>query len=310
MIDQAVPSADAQAAEAALRRDLARGDAAATSALPVLRYLVAAEEPALLSEEVLARVRGMLADVAAQLLDALIGKADRRAHAPDEIAVLTRAFLEDPVLLTHVHALALEWQLAERLHERLALDPVVSPLLEAGLAAGDVDARAFVAAQARWSQAQRRLALPLAELPGDVLEAVLGILRALVGAEPALSERALAVETEVRGAHAVGANRLALAARLVGKSEGEGSLTIANAGVALFLSALGLRAGLSREAAILATQPGQKARLALALLAAGASQARLDEQMLALHPASALPQGLAALDGRRAAAILSGGGFA
>ncbi|MFD1959658.1 hypothetical protein ACFSHP_12430 [Novosphingobium panipatense] len=38
---------------------------------------MAAEETALLSEEVLARVRGMLADVASQVLDGLIGDTDR-----------------------------------------------------------------------------------------------------------------------------------------------------------------------------------------------------------------------------------------
>ncbi|MFD2136079.1 hypothetical protein ACFSLT_14630 [Novosphingobium resinovorum] len=269
MIDQAVHPANTQAAEAALRRDLVRGDAAAASALPMLRYLVAADQSAALSEEILARVRGILSDIAGQLLDALIGTADRRAHAPDEIAVLTRAFLDDAALLAHVHAVALEWQLTERLQERLALDPVASPFVRDRIASGDASAHGFLSAQARWSQGQRRMALSVAELPEAVLEAVLAILRALVGAEPALSERASAVEREVRSSHAAVSNRLIWAERMVADLDPAVALSISQCGVTLFLSALALASGQVRDATVMATLPDQQARLALTLLAAG-----------------------------------------
>lgn len=309
MIDQAVHSADTPGTVARLRRDLARGDAAVAAALPVLRYLVAAEENALLGEEIVTRVRAMLSDLAAQLLDALIGEADRRAHAPDEIAVLTRAFLDDPLLLGHVHALAIEWQLTERLQERLALDPVASPLVLARIAAGDASARGFLAAQARWSQAQRRMALPIAELPAEVLEAVLAILRTLAGAEPALADRVNAVEAAARSLHGETENRLALAKALV-REAGDRSPIVAEDGAALFLTRLAMASGQTRETATLATQPGQQARLVLGLQAAGASAGVVEEQILALHPGAAAPQGLAGGDAVQAAAILSGEGLA
>ncbi|AOR75864.1 hypothetical protein QUC32_16315 [Novosphingobium resinovorum] len=307
MIDQAAHPADTQAVEAALRRDLVRGDAAAASALPVLRYLVAAEQNAALSEEILARVKGILADIAGQLLDALIGSADRRAHAPEEIAVLTRAFLDEPVLLAHIHAAALEWQLTERLQERIGLDPVASPLIRERAGCGDALARGFLAAQANWSQGQRRMALPLAELPDAVLEAVLAILRALVGAEPALSERASAVEAEARRHHAAHANRLQWAERLVADLDTETALSISHAGVALFLTALSLRSGEPRDVAATATQPGQQARLALSLLAAQLPSGLAEEQVLAIHAGANLPNGLSGIDAWRAASILSNG---
>ena len=307
MIDQAVHPADTQAAEAALRRDLVRGDSAAASALPVLRYLVAAEQSAALSEEILARVRGILSDIAGQLLDALIGSADRRAHAPEEIAVLTRAFLDEPALLAHVHAVALEWQLTERLQDRLGLDPVAPPLMQDLLASRDASARGFLAAQARWSQGQRRMALPLAELPQGVLEAVLAILRSLVGAEPTLSERALAVEEEVRRTHREASNRLTCADRVVADLSLESSLSISQAGVALFLTALARRSGEPRDAVTMATLPAQQVRLALCLLAAQAPAEVAEGQVRAIHGVTSLPAGLAKIDAWRAASILSNG---
>lgn len=310
MIDQAVHPANTQAAEAALRRDLVRGDAAAASALPMLRYLVAADQSAALSEEILARVRGILSDIAGQLLDALIGSADRRAHASDEIAVLTRAFLDDAALLAHVHAVALEWQLTERLQERLALDPVASPFVRDRIASGDASARGFLSAQARWSQGQRRMALSVAELPEVVLEAVLAILRALVGAEPVLSERASAVEREVRSSHAAVSNRLIWAERMVADLDPAVALSISQCGVTLFLSALALASGQVRDATVMATLPDQQARLALTLIAAGAPADVTEEQIRLIHGGTKLPVGLAGIEEWRAASILTNGATA
>lgn len=311
MIDQAaspldIHAADRQHAEATLRRDLARGDAAAASALPVLRHLIAADENALLSEEVMTRVRAMLADIAAQLLDGLIGDADRRSHAPEEIAVLTGAFLHDADLLGHVHTLALEWHLTGRLQVRFALDPVVSPLVRKSLLTDDAAARAFVSAQARWTQAQQGMSLPLSELPELVLDAVLGILRRLVGAEPSLAERARQVEADVRECHAAGSSRLDAAARFAARLQDEALLHVEEAGAALFLTALAQRSGIAREAALLATQPGQQARLTLALAAAGASTATVKRQLVVFHGAGD-PVERIVPDRALAAAILSGG---
>lgn len=307
MIDQAVHPAGVQGVEGVLRADLAHGDAVAASALPVLRYLVAAEDSALFSEEILARVRGMLADIAGQLLDALVG-ADRRAHSADEIEVLTRAFVGDATLLGHVHAQALEWQLTERMQARLALDPVMTPLVQARLPG--TTAMAFLASQSRWCQAQRRMALPLSELPPSVLDAVMVTLRALVGAEPALADRVDAVETQVREGYDESATRLGLAASFVAEVGGEAqaALAIGAGGVALFLSALAQLSGQSRDNAVLSTHEGQLARLALGLKAAGLSTDGVEAQFHALHPEVTLPQGFAGLDRAQAAAMLASGG--
>ena len=48
-----------------------------------------------------------------------------------------------------------------------------------------------------------------------------------------------------------------------------------------------------------------RARLALALRAAGLKQQAVEEQLLALHPQSAIPTGMESLGADRAAAILA-----
>ena len=58
----------AESVEQVLRDELVRGDAVIASARPVLRHLLASEDSALFSDEMIARVRGMVLDVAQQLL--------------------------------------------------------------------------------------------------------------------------------------------------------------------------------------------------------------------------------------------------
>ncbi|PNU06216.1 hypothetical protein [Novosphingobium guangzhouense] len=305
MIDQAALPADLQGAEAAIRRDLARSGAAAASTLPVLRYLVAAEPDNSFAEEVLARVKGILRDVAAQVLDALIGSIDRRAHAHEEVAVLSRAFLDDTIVLAHAHAVALEWQLTERLSTHLGLDPVVSPFVRARVAAGDALMREFLTAQARWVDRQRRMALPLVEVPAPVLDAVLAIVRALVEAEPALSNRVAAVEAEVRLRHDEISNRLMVAERVVADDAFEATAPVSACGVTLFLTAFAARSGQPRDGLVAAMQPGQQTRLALLLLAAGTPAALVDAQIREIHGRTGMPAVLAGIDAMRAAAILA-----
>ena len=311
MIDQAVPPASTDGVETALREELARGDAMAGTVAPILHHLIAAGDVSVFSEEILARIRAMLADLAAELLDALIGADGRRAHSPGEVEVVGRALLDNPDLLTHLHGLALEWQLTERLQGRLALDPVVAPLLQGLIASADGEisalARAFFAVQARWCQSQRQMKLPLRELPADLLNIALYTLRTLAGVEPALAERATVVEGEIRRSYDEEATRLGLAARLVVGlgNEAQAALSVAHGGVALFLTALALGSGQERDAAVLSTHEAQLARLALALRAAGLGPSAVEEQFLALHPEIMLPDGFERLASDRAAAILS-----
>ena len=149
--------------EDVLRDELAQGDAVIGTIGPVLRHLLANDDQSLFNDEIVARVRGMVDHVARQVLDAVEdaqGGGARRDHAAQRIAHVVSAVVERSALLAHVHAQALEFQLAERLHARIALDPVLSPLLQALIASPDSatssSAMTLLAAQARFVQAQRR----------------------------------------------------------------------------------------------------------------------------------------------------------
>jgi len=319
MNDHSVPAADGENVESILRDELARGDAMAESVLPILRHLIAAEDSSVFSDEILARVRGMLADLASGLLDALTlatGETEKARYHPEELAVLSDAFIDNPQLLTHVHALALEWQLTEKLQARLSLDPVVSPLLQAMIASTDSGtqglAMTFLAAQARWCQAQRRMRLPLAELPGDLFHAVLMTVRTLSGGNGNLAERAVLAEAQLRQGYDEGANRLGLAARLLLNLGGgaQAALSVSHAGLALFLTALGLGSGQTRNAVVLSTHEAQLARLALALRSAGLKPAAIEQQFLTLHPDVVLPEGFERIGPDGAAAMLNAGRYA
>jgi hypothetical protein len=297
--------------EAVLQDGLARGDALVGGLAPVLRYLVANDAPGLFGEDILARVRAMLADLARQLLETLAA-TEGEAIAPDDLEpalqTLGAAFLAQPALLAHVHALALEWQLTERLQARLALDPVVSPLLQALIGSEDAAtaaaAMALLAAQARFGQAQRRMELPVGELPAEVLGAALAALRAVVAPED--DGHALAAANAIRAAHDESRGRLALAARLI---TGMGpaytaALSVQHAGAALFLTALAQALGVARDAAVLVTNEAQAARLALGLRAAGLRSAGVHEQFASLYPDGELPGGFDTLGQDRAASLL------
>jgi hypothetical protein len=132
MIDAPVNSVNLDSVEEVLREKLAHGDAMTDTVVPVLRHLLANDGNSIFSDEVVASVRGMLTDIARQLLDKLTelsGDNERHDHDQDETAALTDAFIESSAFVGHVHALALESQLAHRLHAKLAMDPVLPPLI-------------------------------------------------------------------------------------------------------------------------------------------------------------------------------------
>ena len=298
--------------------ELAAADLALANVSPILRHLLGNDDHALFSDRIVAQVRAQIEDLARQLamsLEAAMGHADARERADDTAPQLAAALIDSPAILTHAHALALEAQLAERLATRLSLDAVLSPLLQALIASADPNtaatAMALLAAQARFVQAQRRGELPLAELPGDLLHTALLIMREhAAGDDPARNRIAGVLETAIRGNFDEAANRLGLLHRLVGGMGGGAiaALDVGHAGVALFVTALGLGAGLERDAAVLATSEAQLPRLALALLASGAKPAAVEQQFVALHPEITLPDGFETLRADRAAALLAGSG--
>ena len=238
----------------------------------------------------------------AELADGLLGAVTADAAQRD---VLIRALIDNPALLAHLHALALEWQLAQRLEGRLALDPVVSPLLQALISSPDVEtqglAMTFLAAQARWCQAQRRMKLAWEELPGDLLHAALLSVSATVG------EAAARTDAAIRQSFDEATSRLGLAARLVASLEdgGRTALSISHAGVSLFLTALALRTGETRETATFSTHEAHLARLALGLRSAGLAPGEVCEQAMTLHGHAALPPGFERVDQGTAGRILA-----
>lgn len=300
--------------EDVLRDELTHGDALIGTIVPILRHLLANDDHSVFSDEIIARVRGMMSDVANQLLTELeiaAGSAEQRDHARESVDAIVSAFMAHSGFLCHVHALALEWQLTERLQARVALDPVLTPLLQAQIASPDAAtagmAMALMAAQARFAQQLRRMQLPLSELPGDLLHTALMVLRSHAEADPAAQAHQPAAEAAIRQRYDESRSRLGLITRLVTGMGGgaTAALSVAHAGVGIFLSALSLASGQDRDMTVLATNEGQLARLALALRAAGLKPQMVEEQFVSLHPDVALPAGFDRLGADRAAALLA-----
>lgn len=298
-------SIPAEPAEHPLRAALARGDDMHARSGPALRHILASPDRSLISEAVVAQVSGMLADMAEQLI---LARGAPRASAAQQEALNTR-LLQNDALRAHCQALALEWRLAARLEAELAIDPVLSPLIQALVAHGDPGvgslAMAVLAAQARFAQAQRRMQLPLSELPAELFHAALLLARE-VGAPPSLDD-ATRAEARLRSDYEEGASRLALLARLVAMA---GAMpvpmpAIEDAGVALWLSALAERSGEDRDRTACAAADPSLGRLLLTLRAAGAAPADAERQALRAQPDAVLPRGLDDIGTREAAQWLA-----
>lgn len=310
MTEYSAQAISVEAVGAVLRDELSHGDALIGTISPILRHLLANDEHSVFGDAIIAQVRGMMSHVARQLLDQLAigaGDGEERDHLPAHVAALVDSMVAHTGFLGHVHALALEWQLTERLQARLALDPVLSPLLQALVASPDPNvastAMALLASQARFVQAQRRMQLPLTELPGDLVHAAVLAMRGHAGND----EAAAAAEQAIRASYDEGRSRLGLIFRLITGMGGgaTAALSISHAGTAMFISALALGSGQDRDMAVLATNEGQLARLALALRAAGLRQQAIEEQFVSLHPEVALPPGFEQLGSDQAAALLA-----
>lgn len=302
------PPRAAQPVEQVLCEELAHGDAMLGSVQPILRHLLANDDHTLFGDEVIARIRGMLGHVVSQMLDAAAvvrGEQDRVDHSADEVAPLVASLIAYPGVLGHAHALALEWQLTERLHARLALDVVLSPLLQSLIASNDAETSSLgmglLASQARFAQHQRRMQLPITELPADLFRTALATLAAHRGQE---GEAAASI---LRHKYDDSRARLGLISRLIMTMGGgaTAALSLSHAGVGMFLSALALAAGLDRDTVALATNETQLARFALALRASGLKHGAVEEQFAALHPDVSLPEGFDLLGADGAAALLA-----
>ncbi|AUX70000.1 hypothetical protein CHX26_11340 [Porphyrobacter sp. HT-58-2] len=302
------PGADV---EAILRDEIVREARAMAAVVPVLRHLLSSEAKALVSDAVLARVGGMIQDLAAQLIAVCDGHDPGiRAHTrPDSDAIdqLAERLMADEDLLGFCHALAAEGLIADRLFQRHAIDPVLSPLLQELIASEDSATAALamqsLAAQSRFMQRQRRMELPLGELPAELFHRLLSVACRDMPDAAAFSR--------MQASYDEGASRLGLLARLAGgmRRGVVAALALDHAGLALFASALALSTRSSREGAVLACHEGQSARLALLLRATDVSPAAIERQILIVEPSGRLPRGLAELTAEQAATLLAGSGF-
>jgi hypothetical protein len=228
----------------------------------------------LLDDETVARVRGLIGDLAGQLAGsdtALIGPV--------------RTMLAgNRAILTHCHALAVEWRLAMSLAARNGLDPVLPPLVRRRLSAdADVMAAttAMIAAQARSSESLRRMRLSLGDCPADLRNIAHA---ALDAARAEHTGEAPPAEPQANPADARG--RLVLLHRVVaGLGEDMAlALRIEQAGAALFFTALAIASGQPREVAVLASAEDDPIRLALLLRAAGLARDEAGAQFLLIRP--------------------------
>ncbi len=295
-----------------LREALAKGNDALARVGPILTHLLATPDHSMFSDEIVARIRGMCHHLAWQVLRAqaeAAGQAGREAFADRHGEALTEHFFSSPLLLAHCHALAQEWQLAERLEASYGIDPVLTPLIQRLIASEDSTvasaAMASLTAQARFAQTQRRMELPLSELPGDLFHDLLMGWRSFNG--QLRSDAMIRAEAKLRNGYDEGAGRLSLLARLIA---GMGSaalqaVDVDEAGTALFLTALAARSGQSRVAAVLSTNQRQQARLAVGLRAAGLDRADAERQLLRLNPQANPPRDLASLTPDEARRLLA-----
>ena len=310
MMSATKTEASVESVETLLREELAQGDALIATATPILRHLLANDDQALFSDEVVARVRGMVTDVARQLLHAQAEAGaivERTAFLSEREDGLAAALIDDPAFLAHVHALTLEAKLALQLQARCNIDAVLSPVLQELVASKDDvlagTAMAVIAAQARFIQHHRRMALPLGELPGELFHKALLAWRKQAGED----EAALAAERALRDAFDEAHSRLGLLSRLImrmGRAAPR-TLDLDNAGPAMFATALAMATDQDRALTVVSFSDRQFARLALALRAAGLKQPAVEEQFLFLHPGVSLPEGFDKLSADRASLLLA-----
>ncbi|MDE2562489.1 MAG: hypothetical protein KGL48_09620 [Sphingomonadales bacterium] len=313
MVQAAYPTVGLDSIGAILGAELAASDRVAENNGVILRHLLRSDDHSVFSDEVIARVRGMLLDLSRQIVVALAeaaGHPDPHAWADEASDGVVDVLGANHVLLAHLHALALEFHLTCRLESERALDPVLSPLLQAQIASPLPDvatvAMKFLSAQARFCQSQRRMELPLGELPGDLFRAVMLTLRAQAGDDAEADTVGAKAEQALRARHEGRPTRGGLAADLLGAmgAAAAAALSIEDAGVALFLSALTLGSRKSRDAAMMATTDSQLPRLVLQLAACGLKPDAVAAQFAVLHPDIQLPDGIEALHADLAAALL------
>lgn len=296
------------AAEAALREHLAQANQVLGSVAPIIAYKLESPGQPLVNDSIVARLRGMLENLALQVLVAANGTSNRTRPDQQDIDLLASIFAGNERILGHLYALAMEGHLAERLEQRAALNPVHSPLLQK-LVASDKPRLAELAtdvlsSQARFMQQQRRMELSITELPPEVFFVLLEERENGAGCSNIdLSTSSIGA---LRDSYDEAETRLGLFARLISMMSGGAvaGLELENAGLSLFASSIAALTDQPRDITILACHERQAVRLALGLRAAGQEEEAIERQLVLLEPSEWFPPGLATLPPERAASLL------
>ena len=308
-MEASVSRRDDKTTEQALHDALIRGDAAMSSASIVLRLLLDNENRALFTDEIVARTRGMISDLARQLLQASIRCGQGRetfARGSEQSQKLVRSLIADNVLLAHVHAMALEFHLSMELQERHAVDSALSPLLLAQAASSDRESAAIamqlVSAQRQFYQQLRRMELPLDELPSGLFDRAVHALRIQSGDDAGGFRE---IEEYLHANRDPDESRLALLARQLARMENPyAAIALRMAGVPLFFSALARTTEQDRSALVLAANERQSVRFILSLRAAGLEPGVIADVLACLSPDAVLPDNFKRLDAAGASAVL------
>jgi hypothetical protein len=287
-----------------LRSELAQEEDALARLSPVLAFMLSGRGKSMVSDEILAHMRGLLSDIARQLIDLADDDNVTEARRQKLEAILS----SNSRLVSHCFALSSEQHFTSELAESIRLDPVLSPVLQELIGAKDSNvaelAMATMAAQARFVQTYRRMTLPLGELPADLFGVAMKCWKDSGLAKTAGD--AVLIEQDLTARYDESATRLGLLSRLIHalKSDAKACLDLETAGVALFASALSRTTGQPRELAILSCHQQQALRLALGLRANDLPIEGIARQFQLLGQDIELPNEFAAIDPQEAAALL------
>jgi len=294
--------------DAFLRDEMARGNRALRSLAPVIAHLLESDGPSLVSDAIVARLRGMLLHISEQLLASLETEQAVDPRRTEAQSILVDRLVGDESVVDHLYAVALEGLLTENLQQYAAIDPVLSPLMQELIASERPEiaevAMTAMAAQSRFCQSQNRMELPLDELPSELFGQVIGHFEAgELGLDP---DRVTDAGKALKGAFDEGQGRIGLFARLASLMQGGAvaALDLSHAGFALFASAAASLTRQDRAHVVFACHEGQTVRLVLMLMAAGLSADAVQGQLALLGGTKALPDGLEAMSQAHAQASL------
>ena len=279
--------------DASLWDELARSERAMRSLAPVIAHLLDSDGPSLISDAIVARLRGMLSDIGNQLATTVASSIKVQWTESELKEHLEARLINDELLIDHLYAEALELHLSRGLQERCAIDPVLSPLIQELIASQRAETgeltMAALASQSRFVRNLERMTYPLSELPQELFLSTIEHLEAF---EDELSDGSiLRAARELKVGFDEGNSRLGLLSRLVASMHGAAvaAVDLTHAGIALFASAASSLTHYERSKVIVACHEGQGARLAVLLKAAGASQSAAEQQLGLLGNTKPLP---------------------